>query len=198
MRKWNGALADRRGTSQTGMPMDAAGGHASLVMTPRVSSPEVAAVGLLSVLVLAAGVVLAAVFGDFTMGPRDVRGTAGMPGRGMGGMNGGATERPPISSLGTSPMQTVTQMDGLVMPPGMIMSPDQSMEAMADMAAVDLTRVAYTASWDARGDQLLEARVENGVKSTPWRPRSSSGISCRTSRLARTPSTARCPAPASA
>ena len=151
-----GGSAVRSGMSDTEMAMDAHGGHAGMAMMPKVSGPEIAAVGLLSVLMLAAGVVVAALFGDFTMSSRSM---AGMAGHSMG-----VTERPTISSLATSPMQTVTQMDGLVMPPGMIMSPDMSMDAMHDMAAVDLSRAAYSAPWDARGDQLLEARIENGVK----------------------------------
>ena len=155
-----GGPAGHTGAAHAGTTADAsASGHAGMDMAPKVSGPEVAAVGLLSMLALAAGVALAALFGDFMMSPRDMRDMAGMPGHAMG-----ATERPPIASLATSSMQTVTQMDGLVMPPGMIMSPDMSMDAMADMAAVDLTKATYTAPWDARGDQLLEARIENGVK----------------------------------
>jgi FtsP/CotA-like multicopper oxidase with cupredoxin domain len=53
---------------------------------------------------------------------------------------------------------------GAVMPPGMIQTRDTPAEAMRDMAAVDLRHVAYTAPADARGDQLLQPRLENGVK----------------------------------
>ena len=53
---------------------------------------------------------------------------------------------------------------GLVMPPGMIMTRDTPGQAMRDMAAVDPTTVSYRAPADARGDQPLEARIENGVK----------------------------------
>ena len=53
---------------------------------------------------------------------------------------------------------------GLVMPPGMIMTRDTPGEAMQDMAAVDPTTVSYRAPVDARGDQPLEARLDNGVK----------------------------------
>ena len=53
---------------------------------------------------------------------------------------------------------------GLVMPPGMIMARDTPGLAMRDMAAVDPSTVAYRAPADARGDQPLEARMENGVK----------------------------------
>ena len=53
---------------------------------------------------------------------------------------------------------------GLVMPPGMIMTRDTPGQAMRDMAAVDPTAVSYRAPVDARGDQPLEPRIENGVK----------------------------------
>ncbi len=53
---------------------------------------------------------------------------------------------------------------GPVMPPGMLMARDTPAEAMRDMAAVDLRDVSYTAPANARGDQLLEPRIENGVK----------------------------------
>ena len=53
---------------------------------------------------------------------------------------------------------------GAVMPPGMIMTRDTPGQAMRDMAAVDPTTVSYRAPVDARGDQPLEARIEDGVK----------------------------------
>jgi len=53
---------------------------------------------------------------------------------------------------------------GLVMPPGMIMTRDTPGRAMRDMAAVDPTTVSYRAPAEARGDQPLEPRIENGVK----------------------------------
>jgi uncharacterized membrane protein len=53
---------------------------------------------------------------------------------------------------------------GVVMPPGMIMTNDTPAEAMRDMAAVDPDAVRYTAPSDARGDQPLEPRIEDGVK----------------------------------
>ena len=53
---------------------------------------------------------------------------------------------------------------GLVMPPGMIMTRDTPGQAMRDMAAVDPSTVSYRAPADARGDQPLEPRIENGVK----------------------------------
>jgi FtsP/CotA-like multicopper oxidase with cupredoxin domain len=53
---------------------------------------------------------------------------------------------------------------GAVMPPGMIMLRDTPAQAMREMAAVDPRMVSYTAPTDARGDQALQPRVENGVK----------------------------------
>jgi manganese oxidase len=55
-------------------------------------------------------------------------------------------------------------VDGAVMPPGMIMTWDTPAESMKDMAAVDPDDIRYTASADAQGDQLLQPRIENGVK----------------------------------
>ncbi len=42
----------------------------------------------------------------------------------------------------------------------MIMTSDMSMEAMEDIAAVDLTKIAYTAPVDAWGDQTLTPKLE--------------------------------------
>lgn len=53
---------------------------------------------------------------------------------------------------------------GAIMPPGMIMTYDTPGQSMRDMAAVDPRTVSYIAQADARGDQPLEPRVENGVK----------------------------------
>ncbi len=53
---------------------------------------------------------------------------------------------------------------GLVMPPGMFMGRDTYADAMRDMAAVNPHDVHYTAPQDAQGDQILEPRIENGVK----------------------------------
>jgi hypothetical protein len=47
-------------------------------------------------------------------------------------------------------------MNGLIMPPGMIMTADMSPEALRDMAAVDPAAATYTAPPDARGDQPLQ------------------------------------------
>ena len=55
-------------------------------------------------------------------------------------------------------------VDGSIMPPGMINTFDLPGEAMRDMAAVKPRQVTYAAAPDARGDKVLEPRVENGVK----------------------------------
>ncbi|MDQ6870949.1 MAG: DUF4396 domain-containing protein [Gemmatimonadota bacterium] len=51
-----------------------------------------------------------------------------------------------------------------IMPPGMIMTPGTSADAMRDMAAVDPRIVGYSAPANARGDRTLAPRLENGVK----------------------------------
>ncbi len=49
----------------------------------------------------------------------------------MPGMNMGSNKSPaPLSSLPSTPISSVTQMHGFVMPPGMIMTSDMSMEAI--------------------------------------------------------------------
>lgn len=53
---------------------------------------------------------------------------------------------------------------GAIMPPGMIMLRDTPGQAMREMAAVDPRTVTYTAPANARGDQTLQPRIENGVK----------------------------------
>lgn len=53
---------------------------------------------------------------------------------------------------------------GAVMAPGMIMTRDTPAEAMRDMAAVNPDAIRYVAPPDARGDQTLEPRVDDGVK----------------------------------
>src|SRR3954471_18217046 len=51
-----------------------------------------------------------------------------------------------------------------VMAPGMITTRDTPAEAMRDMSAVNPNAVRYVAPADARGDQTLEPRIEDGVK----------------------------------
>jgi FtsP/CotA-like multicopper oxidase with cupredoxin domain len=53
---------------------------------------------------------------------------------------------------------------GSIMPPGMIMDFDTPAAAMRDMAAIHPRQVSYRAPIAAQGDQVLEPRVENGVK----------------------------------
>ncbi|MHC2439970.1 FtsP/CotA-like multicopper oxidase with cupredoxin domain [Bradyrhizobium sp. USDA 4451] len=55
-------------------------------------------------------------------------------------------------------------VDDAIMPPGMIGTFDLSGDAMKDMAAVKPRQVGYVAPADARGDRVLEPRIENGVK----------------------------------
>lgn len=53
---------------------------------------------------------------------------------------------------------------GAIMPPGMTMTRDTPGEAMVEMSAVDPSEVSHTAPADARGDQTMEPRTEDGVK----------------------------------
>jgi hypothetical protein len=55
-------------------------------------------------------------------------------------------------------------VDASIMPPGMINTFDLPGEAMKDMAAVKPRQVTYRAAADAKGDQILPPRLENGVK----------------------------------
>mgnify|MGYP002777186661 CR=1 FL=1 len=151
--------------------------HAEMDMKPKVTRSQLLAVTVLTLLALIAGILIAAFYGDFTMSAKKAQQPA-MPGMNMGnqpmpgmdqgsmsGMNNNGSKTPaPISSLPSSPMTGVSQMSGLVMPPGMIMTPDVSMEQMEDMAAVDLTKISYTADANAVGDQVLTPTLENGVK----------------------------------
>src|SRR5215213_11686943 len=58
----------------------------------------------------------------------------------------------------------VHDVAGAVMAPGMIMTRDTPGESMRDMAAVDPNTVRFIAPADARGDQELVPRIEDGVK----------------------------------
>jgi FtsP/CotA-like multicopper oxidase with cupredoxin domain len=55
-------------------------------------------------------------------------------------------------------------VDASIMPPGMINTFDLPGEAMKDMAAVKPRQISYTAPADAKGDQVLQPRIENGAK----------------------------------
>jgi FtsP/CotA-like multicopper oxidase with cupredoxin domain len=59
---------------------------------------------------------------------------------------------------------SLRDVDASIMPPGMINTFDLPGEAMKDMAAVKPRKVTYVASKDAKGDQILQPRIENGVK----------------------------------
>lgn len=149
------------------------GSHSGMAMKSNVTRPQLTAVSLLTLLALGAGVLLAALYGDLSMRAGDIAmggsmsgmdmGGGSMPGMDMGGAIAPATPVP-VEQLPQAQMSSATQMNGLVMPPGMIMTPDQSMDAMRDMAAVNPSQITFTAPPDARGDQPLAPRLENGVK----------------------------------
>jgi FtsP/CotA-like multicopper oxidase with cupredoxin domain len=56
------------------------------------------------------------------------------------------------------------EVGGAIMPPGMVMSRDTPAAAMREMAAIDPGEISYSAPTEARGDQPLEPRVQDGVK----------------------------------
>ncbi|MES3028402.1 MAG: DUF4396 domain-containing protein [Pseudomonadota bacterium] len=56
------------------------------------------------------------------------------------------------------------QVGGAIMPPGMIMDRDTPADAMIDMAAVDPRQVTARYGLQTRGGQVLQPRIENGVK----------------------------------
>ena len=85
-------------------------------------------------------------------------GHAGMPGMDMGRAESSLEDLPDSEIAG------VTRMGDLIMPPGMVMTADMSIDAMRGMAAVDPREVDVRAPADARGDRPLAARVINGVK----------------------------------
>jgi len=69
-----------------------------------------------------------------------------------------------MPSLFVNMRLSARDVGGAIMPPGMIMGWDTPGEAMRDMAAVHPREVRVTASPDARGDQMLQPRLEQGVK----------------------------------
>jgi FtsP/CotA-like multicopper oxidase with cupredoxin domain len=95
-------------------------------MKPNVTRPQLAVVGLLTVLALVASIVIPAMFVNLTYSAEEV--------------------------------------GGAIMPPGMVMSRDTPAAAMREMAAIDPGEVSYAAPTEARGDQLLEPRVQGGIK----------------------------------
>ncbi len=56
------------------------------------------------------------------------------------------------------------EVRGVIMPPGMLMTPETPPDAMRDMAAADRRLVSYTAPASAKGDRVLAPRIENGIK----------------------------------
>jgi FtsP/CotA-like multicopper oxidase with cupredoxin domain len=95
-------------------------------MKPDVTRPQLAVVGLLTMLALIASVIIPAMFVNLTYSAEEV--------------------------------------GGAIMPPGMVMSRDTPAAAMREMAAIDPGEVSYAAPAEARGDQPLEPRIEDGVK----------------------------------
>lgn len=89
-------------------------------------------------------------------------------GGGMGGMDLGRTatagDTSSVADLPETPVASVTRMGDRVMPPGMLMTADQAMSSMDDMAAVPESEVDATAPAGATGDQPLRPRVVDGVK----------------------------------
>ncbi len=69
-----------------------------------------------------------------------------------------------FSASYTNLTYSAEDVGGAIMPPGMVMSRDTPAEAMREMAAVDPGEVEYTAPANARGDQPLEPRTEDGTK----------------------------------
>jgi FtsP/CotA-like multicopper oxidase with cupredoxin domain len=69
-----------------------------------------------------------------------------------------------FSASYTNLTYSAEDVGGAIMPPGMVMSRDTPAEAMREMAAVDPGEVEYTAPANARGDQPLEPRIEDGTK----------------------------------
>jgi FtsP/CotA-like multicopper oxidase with cupredoxin domain len=103
-----------------------ASGHGGHSMSPETTRPQLAAVTGMTLLMLAAGMVLPALVVNLRLSARDV--------------------------------------DGAIMPLGMIMSWDTPAAAMRDMRAIHPRFVSYVAPADARGDQPLTPKIERGVK----------------------------------
>jgi FtsP/CotA-like multicopper oxidase with cupredoxin domain len=101
-------------------------GHSAHAMQPDVTHAQLATVAVISVLMLAAGMILPSLSVNMRLSARDV--------------------------------------GGAIMPPGMIMGWDTPADAMRDMAAIHPRHVRHTAAPNARGDQELVPRIENGVK----------------------------------
>ena len=107
--------------------------------------------GAIAIVILLALIAFAATRGGDSDG-------GSMPGMDMGGGAAGDTDLPETA------MATATRMGDLIMPPGMVMTPDMSDAAMRDMAAVDEDNVDADAPNRARGDQPATPRIVDGVK----------------------------------
>ena len=118
--------ADGHADHEDHAAMGHSGMHDMHDMKPDVTRPQLAVVGLLTMLALVASVVIPAQFVNLTYSAEEV--------------------------------------GGVIMPPGMVMSRDTPADAMREMSAVDPGEVEYTAPADARGDQTLEPRIEDGTK----------------------------------
>lgn len=101
-------------------------GHSEHAMRPDVTQAQLATVAMISVLMLAAGMMLPSLSINMRLSARDV--------------------------------------GGVIMPPGMIMGWDTPADAMRDMAAIHPRHVSHIAAANARGDQELIPRIDNGVK----------------------------------
>lgn len=97
---------------------------------------------------------------DDDMGGMDMGGDD-MGAMDMGGSDSGAGGT--IDDLPQAPVSSVSRMGDMVMPPGMIMTADQSMEAMGDMAAVPEAEVDATPPAGAVGDRPMVGREVDGV-----------------------------------
>lgn len=102
------------------------GAHGGQAMQSDVTRPQLAAVALVTTIMLVGGLALPGLFVNLSLSSKDV--------------------------------------GGVIMPPGMIMTRDTPGAAMRDMAAVLPKYVSYTAPAEAQGDQLLEPRIESGIK----------------------------------
>jgi len=105
------------------------GGHQ---MSSDATTAQVAALGAVSLLALALGMIAPANWLNMTLSARDV--------------------------------------GGAIMPPGMIMDRNTPADAMRDMAAVDPRLVTASFGADAKGDQELPFRMDNGVKVFELKP----------------------------
>jgi FtsP/CotA-like multicopper oxidase with cupredoxin domain len=115
-----------RDAGNEGKPGKAAHEGMDMAAASDVTRPQLMAVTLLTVIALAAGVIVSAANVNLAISAEEVR--------------------------------------GAIMPPGMITVRDGPPEAMLEMSAVNPDEIDFVAPPDARGDQELDARIEDGVK----------------------------------